>query len=99
MDNNRDLLDLENFKELILRLGEKENNKNNKYEELSKKIVNNLNDTFNPNRQEQQNILDSRMKQRIIDMITSNLPEKFDYHRHTFAEIVINEINKENTLN
>lgn len=86
MDNNRDLLDLENFKELILKLGKKENSK---YEELSKQIVNNLNNTFNPNRQEQQNILDSRMKQEIIKMIIWNLPEKFDYDRHSFAKEII----------
>lgn len=80
MDNNRNLLDLENFKELILRLGENSEHKalilrlgekeNNKYKELSKQIVKNLNNTFNPNIQEQQNILNSRMKQKIIDMIT-----------------------------
>lgn len=60
--------------------------------ELAKAIVDKLNTTSNPNKDEQQNILNSKVKESITDLLILHLPEKFDYDRYYFSKQVINKL-------
>ena len=84
------MIDLKEFRWLISDIWKTHDN--GKYFELSKEILTYLNTTLNPNKIEQQNILNSLMKTPIENLLISNLSEKFDYDRLSFAKLLIKEL-------
>ncbi len=84
-------MDLEKFRQIVKDTGSSSGKK-----DLADAILKNLSSV--PKKSEYQNILNSSMKEAIKNLLTERLPEKFDYDRFSFAEDVIANVGKLESL-